>query len=98
MQGIVRAVRSCQETLKAATLQHSHGGGASKAVKIFSLFGRVNSSRSPPVQLKGLENVSVAEVLLTKGGEKTGSWLWCHTDDAVIDAVKNVSPNNISVV
>jgi hypothetical protein len=99
MQGIiVRAVRSCQETLKAATLQHLHGGEASKAVKIFPLFGRVSSSRSPLVQLKGLENVSVAEVLMTKGGEKTGSWLWCRTDDAVIDAVKNVSLSNISLV
>ncbi|XP_062158460.1 CBS domain-containing protein CBSX3, mitochondrial-like [Alnus glutinosa] len=96
MQGIiVRAVRSCQETLKAATLQHLHGGEASKAVKIFPLFGRVSSSRSPLVQLKGLENVSVAEVLMTKGGEKTGSWLWCRTDDAVIDAVKNMAENNI---
>ncbi|KAE8100256.1 hypothetical protein FH972_018171 [Carpinus fangiana] len=95
MQGLVRAVRSCQETLKAATLQHFHGGESSKAVKIYSLLGRVNSSRSRPVQLRGLENVSVAEVLMTKGGEKTGSWLWCRSDDAVIDAVKHMAENNI---
>ena len=98
MLGLVRAVRSCQETLKAATLQHFHGGESSKAVKIYSLLGRVDSSGSRPVQLKGLENVSVAEVLMTKGGEKTGSWLWCRSDDAVIDAVKHVCLNNISVV
>ncbi|KAF3976839.1 hypothetical protein ACB098_01G048200 [Castanea mollissima] len=87
MQGIFRAVRSCQETLKAAILQHSHGRG-----KIFTFGGTTSSS---PEQLKGLENVTVAEVLMTKGEEKTGSWLWCRTDDAVIDAVKNMAKNNI---
>ncbi|GMY28399.1 CBS domain-containing protein CBSX3, mitochondrial [Fagus crenata] len=92
MQGIVRAIRSCQEILKAAILQHSHGRGASKAANLFA-FGRITSSSS--AQLKGLENVTVAEVLMTKGEEKTGSWLWCRTDDAVIDAVKNMGKNNI---
>ncbi|XP_018821531.1 CBS domain-containing protein CBSX3, mitochondrial-like isoform X2 [Juglans regia] len=94
MQGLVRAVRSCQETIKDANLQHVHGG-ASDLGKIFSRFRRVTFSRSSPEQLKGLENVTVAEVLMTKGGEKTGSWLWCHTDDAVIDAVKNMAVHDI---
>lgn len=94
MQGIVRAIRSCQEILKAAILQHSHGRRASKAANLFA-FGRITSSSS--TQLKGLENVTVAEVLMTKGEEKTGSWLWCRTDDAVIDAVKNVISITFSV-
>ncbi|KAG6624924.1 hypothetical protein CIPAW_16G059800 [Carya illinoinensis] len=94
MQGLVRAVRSCQETIKDANLQHLHGGVIDLG-KIFSRFRRVTFSRSSPEQLKGLENVTVAEVLMTKGGEKTGSWLWCHTDDVVIDAVKNMAVHNI---
>lgn len=94
MQGLVRAVRSCQDTLKSAILQHTRGGEARKVGQIFSRFGRVNSPRSQPVEQKGLENVTVADVLLTKGGEKTGSWLWCRTDDVAIDAIKNVSLSN----
>ncbi|KAF5468493.1 hypothetical protein F2P56_012639 [Juglans regia] len=96
MQGLVRAIRSCQETFRAAILQHGKGGAAFEVEKFLSRFGGItSSSRSSPVQLKGLENVTVAEVLMTKGGEKVGSWLWCHTDDAVIDAVKKMAANNI---
>lgn len=40
---------------------------------------------------KGLQNTTVAEVLMTKGEEKVGSWLWCRTDDTVYEAVKQVS-------
>ncbi|XP_040996890.1 CBS domain-containing protein CBSX3, mitochondrial-like [Juglans microcarpa x Juglans regia] len=97
MQGLVRAIRSYQETFRAAILQqHGNGGAAFEVEKFLSRFGGVtSSSRSSPVQLKGLENVTVAEVLMTKGGEKVGSWLWCHTDDAVIHAVKKMAANNI---
>lgn len=41
-------------------------------------------------QHKGLENVTVEEVLMTKEGEKAGSWLCCRMDDTVYDAVKQV--------
>ncbi|KAF2309990.1 hypothetical protein GH714_006093 [Hevea brasiliensis] len=44
---------------------------------------------------KGLENLTVADVLMTKGEEKTGSWLWCRTNDTVYDAVNNMAKNNI---
>lgn len=88
MQRIVQAVRSCQHVVKAAIFQHSLGRDTPKIEKIFARFGWVIPS--PSVQEKGLENVTVAEVLMTKGGENTGSWLWCHSDDIVSDAVKNV--------
>ncbi|PKI35142.1 hypothetical protein CRG98_044417 [Punica granatum] len=39
--------------------------------------------------------MTVSDVLMTKGEEKTGSWLWCRADDTVYDAVKNMAQNNI---
>ncbi|PON93437.1 CBS domain containing protein [Trema orientale] len=91
MQRIVQAVRSCQQLVTAAILEHSHGREATKLEKLFARFGWI----TPSVQEKGLENVTVAEVLMAKGGENTGSWLWCHSDDIVNDAVKNMAQNNI---
>ncbi|XP_021831917.1 CBS domain-containing protein CBSX3, mitochondrial [Prunus avium] len=91
MQGISRAVRSCQEILKAAILQHAQGREIAGIEKIVSSLKWVTS---PPAQQKGLENVTVADVLMTKG-EQTGPWLWCHTNDIVIDAVKNMAKNNV---
>ncbi|KAM1012483.1 hypothetical protein ACFX2I_042607 [Malus domestica] len=92
MQGISRAVRSCREILKSAILQHSRGGEVAGLEKIVS---RLKWVTSPPAQEKGLENVTVADVLATKGNVETGPWLWCHTNDAVIDAVKNMAKQNI---
>ncbi|XP_004293202.1 PREDICTED: CBS domain-containing protein CBSX3, mitochondrial [Fragaria vesca subsp. vesca] len=88
MQGIVRAVRSCQGILKAAALEHSHGRGIARIEKLSSSC----KWRSPAP--KGLENITVQDVLMNKS-EETGPWLWCHTDDTVIDAVKNMAKNNI---
>lgn len=47
------------------------------------------------VHRNGLENTTVAEVLMTKGDEKVGSWLWCKSDDTVYDAAKQMARNNI---
>ncbi|XP_050366472.1 CBS domain-containing protein CBSX3, mitochondrial-like isoform X2 [Argentina anserina] len=89
MQGISRAVRSCQEILKAAALDHPHGRGIARIEKLGSTCKWVSSPA-----LKGLENVTVEDVLTNKN-DGTGPWLWCHTDDTVIDAVKNMAKNNI---
>ncbi|KAG5246378.1 hypothetical protein OIU76_001433 [Salix suchowensis] len=88
MEGLVRGIRSCQETLRVAILKHP-----SERRNMLSRSGRVTSSI--PVREKGLENLTVADVLMTKGEEKIGSWLWCHTTDSVHDAVKNMANNNI---
>ncbi|EEF52591.1 conserved hypothetical protein [Ricinus communis] len=93
MQGLIRGVRSCKEILKIGTQRHSHGKEIFERKNIFSRFGCVTSSPSLPQ--KGLENLTVADVLMTKGDEKTGSWLWCHSNDTVYDAVKNMAENNI---
>ena len=89
MQGIGRAARSCQETMKLAILQHRHGRSTAERKNVFSRLECVTTS-NPTMELKGLENTTVAQVLMTKGEEKSGSWLWCHTNDAVYDAAKHV--------
>ncbi|KAL7175373.1 hypothetical protein ACSBR2_029052 [Camellia fascicularis] len=90
MQRFVRAVRSCHETLKLAILQHSLVRDTTGMNKVFSRCGHVTSSPPPAMHQKGLENTTVADVLMTKGGEKVESWLWCSTDDTVHDALKQV--------
>ncbi|CAL5349276.1 unnamed protein product [Camellia sinensis] len=94
MQGFVRAVRSCHETLKLAIIQHSLVRDTTEMNKVFSRCGRVTSSPPAAMHQKGLENTTVADVLMTKGGEKVESWLWCSTDDTVHDAVKQMAQNN----
>lgn len=56
-------------------------------------FGGVTPPPPPPE--KGLENLTVADVLLTKdtdggGGGKVDTLISCRTNDTVFDAVKNV--------
>uniref|UniRef100_F6H053 CBS domain-containing protein n=1 Tax=Vitis vinifera TaxID=29760 RepID=F6H053_VITVI len=94
MQGIGRATRSCQETLKLAILQHCHGRSTAGRKNVFSRHECVTTS-NPTMEQKGLENTTVAEVLMTKGEEKSGSWLWCRTNDTVYDAAKHMAENNI---
>lgn len=84
MQVLAQAVRS----LKHAVLQNSHLRDATEMKRVF--FQRACIIPSSMTQQKGLENTTVAEVLMTKDEEKVGSWLWCSTDDTVYDAVKQV--------
>ncbi|KAF8409978.1 hypothetical protein HHK36_002498 [Tetracentron sinense] len=93
MQGIGRAVGSCRDTLKLAILQYSRVRGTAMRPKIMSHFGCVTSS--PTMEHRGLENTTVAEVLMTKEEEKIGSWLWCCTNDTVYDAMKHMAQNNV---
>ncbi|KAJ7957759.1 CBS domain-containing protein CBSX3, mitochondrial [Quillaja saponaria] len=93
MQEITRGLGFCKDILKPGILQQYHRKGTTQMKKICWRFGCVTSS--PTVQKKGLENVTVAEVLMTKGEEKVGSWLWCRVDDPVTVAVKNMANNNI---
>ncbi|KAK2392540.1 CBS domain-containing protein CBSX3, mitochondrial [Trifolium repens] len=93
MQGIYRILQPRRNPPRAAIFQQFHGNGIISLNKINSGFGFITSS--PPMQLKGLENVTVSEVLMTKGEEKVGSWLWCRADDAVINAMRNMAENDI---
>ncbi|XP_057731769.1 CBS domain-containing protein CBSX3, mitochondrial [Arachis stenosperma] len=94
MLRILRALRLGQTPQRASIFQQCHGNGIISPNKLSSGFGCVTSS-PPTMQLKGLENVTVSEVLMTKGQEKIGSWLSCQVDDAVINAMKNMAENNI---
>ncbi|CAI9763729.1 unnamed protein product [Fraxinus pennsylvanica] len=109
MQGLMRAVRSCHESLHLKHLGHSHTGNKTELKKVLSRYERATSSPtrrnedsnnlivadSHTIADKGLKNTTVAEVLMTKGEERVGSWLWCHSNDSVYDAVKQMAQNNI---
>lgn len=88
MQGIYRILKPRCNPRRAAIFQQFHGNGIFNLNKISSGFGFITSS--PSMQHKGLENVTVSEVLMTKGEENVGSWLWCRVDDVVINAMRNV--------
>lgn len=86
MQGIIRGVK---QLVNDATLKNFQGRYIVEGRKICSRFGCVTSS-SLPMQEKGLENITVADILMAKGDDKVGSWRWCRMDDAVNDAVRHV--------
>lgn len=91
MRGLARAVQSCQVITGMGTIlrcRNSATGTIPRGINVFSRIGFTSSSSEVPH--RGLENMTVSEVLMTKGEEKTGSWLWCRTNDTVQDAVKNV--------
>ncbi|WCJ35193.1 Cystathionine beta-synthase (CBS) family protein [Euphorbia peplus] len=93
MQGLIRGVRSCQEILKLAIQKHPNGGTLIDTKKVLSRFGCATSSALMPE--KGLDNLTVEDVLKTKGNEKTGSWISCLSNDTVYDAAKIMAQNNI---
>lgn len=104
MQGVMRVVRSCHEKLKVTILQHPQFKNTSEMNKVFARFGRVisfpvvHSKEANDImvseftmQQKGLENTTVADVLMIKDEEKGNSWLCCRTNDTAYDAIKKVS-------
>ncbi|KAB2023316.1 hypothetical protein E1A91_D06G010100v1 [Gossypium mustelinum] len=87
MQGLIQGLRSCwQERIKLAILRNS---GGHNRKNMFSRTGSVETEE------KGLENITVADVLISKGEENVGSWLWCRVNDNVDDAMKNMAQHNI---
>ncbi|KAJ4701958.1 CBS domain-containing protein CBSX3 mitochondrial [Melia azedarach] len=91
-------VRTCREVLRSAILKHSQERYVVQGRNTCSRFGCVTSSSSSsslPVEEKGLENITVAEVLMTKGDDKEGAWFCCRSNDVVDDAVKNMAQHNI---
>ncbi|KAL7605063.1 hypothetical protein Lser_V15G18706 [Lactuca serriola] len=80
MQLFARALKACQERLRIPVVQQLH---------------KYTDNALIVESQKGMENTTVAEVLMTKEDGKVGSWLWCKTDDTVYDAVKHMARNNI---
>ncbi|KAK3022101.1 hypothetical protein RJ639_045945, partial [Escallonia herrerae] len=91
MQGLGQAVRSCQEALALAVLRHSSVRNTAEIRKV-SRSGCVTSSL--PIQDRESED-KCQKILMTKGEEKVGSWLWCRSDDSVYDAVKQMNRLNL---
>uniref|UniRef100_A0A7N0V616 CBS domain-containing protein n=1 Tax=Kalanchoe fedtschenkoi TaxID=63787 RepID=A0A7N0V616_KALFE len=86
MQGFLRAARSFRDTMKQAT-------NLAETKNVLARLRCVTSS--PVMHQKGLENTTVAEVLISKGDESPGSWLWCRSNDTVHDAVKQMAKHNV---
>ncbi|OMO75106.1 Cystathionine beta-synthase, core [Corchorus olitorius] len=100
MLGLMQGLRSCQEAAKLAVLKNSRGRVFIDGKNMLSRLGCVTSSSllpNPPkeMQEKGLENITVADVLMTKGEENVGSWFWCRINDNVDDAMKNMAEHNV---
>lgn len=97
MHALTNIIRTYQEKCRLAVLQHWHLRASAPCGCVTSSVTRMENTeeKSPTMQNKGLENTTVAEVLMTKGEEQVGSWIWCRTDDTVHDAVKQVSCTNI---
>ncbi|KAK4429268.1 CBS domain-containing protein CBSX3, mitochondrial [Sesamum alatum] len=107
MQSLVQAVKCCLENGHIKKLQYLGAGSTLDLIKAFPHRGHVKSSptkgfndptvmaQSHTVPEKGLQNTTVSDVLMTKGEERVGSWLWCRSDDTVYDAVKQMAQNNI---
>ncbi|KAE8652110.1 CBS domain-containing protein CBSX3, mitochondrial [Cucumis sativus] len=94
MQGVMRAVRSWQETLKKITvMQHSYRREMSKVKNILEGLELEGGSSS---SLKSLENITVREIVSKKGEGGIGSsWISCRAEDTAIDAVQNMARHNI---
>ncbi|KAI3464939.1 hypothetical protein Pfo_021602 [Paulownia fortunei] len=86
---------STLELIKVFSHQGHITSSPSPPTKHHKGFKDESVAQSHTMSEKGLQNTAVAEVLMTKGEEKVGSWLWCRTDDTVYDAVKQMAQNNI---
>ncbi|KAL8148574.1 CBS domain-containing protein CBSX3, mitochondrial-like [Apium graveolens] len=97
MHALTNIIRTYQETCRLSVLQHWHLRASAPCGCVTSSVTQKENTedKSPIMQNKGLENTTVAEVLMTKGEEQVGSWIWCRTDDTVHDAVKQMAQNNI---
>ncbi|KHG22722.1 CBS domain-containing CBSX3, mitochondrial -like protein [Gossypium arboreum] len=55
------------------------------------MFSRTGSVET---EEKGLENITVADVLITKGEENVGSWLWCRMAQHNIGSLVVLKPGD----
>lgn len=90
MQGIAKAIGIHGNRLKKAVLQHMSTDNFSW-VHLMTRFQ--TDLPNPRLPHKGLENITVAEILKVKGDNEAGSVYWCRTSDTVFDAVQHVSSN-----
>ncbi|KAL8543488.1 hypothetical protein ACS0TY_004144 [Phlomoides rotata] len=95
MQGLFRALKNQCYSGRGSTLEHINRFSFKSSQSCHQEGINVTVAQSGSLPEKGLQNTTVAQVLLTKGEEKVGSWIWCRTDDSVYDAIKRMAQNNI---
>lgn len=96
MQGVAKALRVHGNRLKHAVLQHLN---FTDGLGFPSILTRSDSANSTPrVPHKGLENITVSELLKSKGEDENQEVYCCRTCDGVYDAVQNVYSNSFNSV
>ncbi|URD86485.1 CBS domain [Musa troglodytarum] len=96
MQGVVKAIQAHGNRLKHAVLQHLRFTDGFYWPNIVSRFETAIST--PRIPHKGLENITVYELLKAKGEEEKEVVYWCRTSDTVYDAVQNMTQHNIGAL
>ncbi|KAF3339982.1 CBS domain-containing protein CBSX3 [Carex littledalei] len=95
MQGIAKAIGIHGNRLKKAVLQHMSTDNFSWT----HLMTRFQTDLpNPRLPHKGLENITVAEILKVKGEDEAGSVYWCRTNDTVFDAVQHMTGHNVGAL
>lgn len=88
MQGVAKAIRIHGNRLKQAVLQHMMSTDNFSWANLITRFQ--TESHNLILPHKGLENITVAEILKVKGENEAGTVYWCRTSDSVFTAVQNV--------
>lgn len=96
MQGVAKALRVHGNRLKHAVLQHLN---FTDGLGFPSILTRSDSANSTPrIPHKGLENITVSELLKSKGEDENQVVFSCRTSDGVYDAVQNVYSDSFNSV
>ncbi|XP_078151775.1 CBS domain-containing protein CBSX3, mitochondrial-like [Carex rostrata] len=95
MQGIAKAIGIHGNRLKKAVLQHMSTDNFSW-VHLMTRFQ--TDLPNPRLPHKGLENITVAEILKVKGKDEAGSVYWCRTSDTVFNAVQHMTEHNVGAL
>ncbi|KAJ3685021.1 hypothetical protein LUZ61_014185 [Rhynchospora tenuis] len=95
MQGVAKAIRLHGSRLKQAVLQHM----STDNLSLVNLMTRFQTdTRDTTLAHKGLENITVAEILRIKGEHEAGNVYWCTTSDTVYDAVQHMTEQNVGAL
>ncbi|KAH7682755.1 CBS domain-containing protein [Dioscorea alata] len=95
MQGVAQALRFHGNKIKHAILQQMKAKDMFQWSNVFARFE--SDSSAPSMAIKGLENTTVADILNTKGDE-AGALYWCHSNDYVYAAAKQMTDNRVGAL
>ncbi|WOK98780.1 hypothetical protein Cni_G07492 [Canna indica] len=98
MQGVTKALRAHGNRLKHAVLQRLNFTDGFYWPKILTHSDSEIAISNPRIPHKGLENITVSELLKAKGEEEKNSVYWCSATDRVYDAVQNMTQHNVGAL